>query len=263
MNARALIAWLALVLAPLLTAVHFAVILFATSRPEGHLFVTVLVSSSIAVTFLAASAFIVSKNFSLERRLAAAATAALALAAATAFFLVTESSRARSALLVAAPIGLAFLLTGLSRAARGDERDRHLHTNIAFFTQVVTAFFALAFAFHSVGYFAIPVIGIAAVLALLGAILAEDAFSVADLGRVVRWSLAGIFGLLLGELYFAMQALPTSASANAVASTTIFAVALHIARTAIAGAIAPRAWRREFAMAAVLVIMVLITAQWA
>lgn len=260
MNAARVVKTASVFGAPLVVGAHFALLLLARRTFGDAASAATLASSAFAVAVTTAAAWAVSRGFSGTRRAASAVTLGLSVITATAFCLMVEIIRARYAVLVAAPAVSFFFIRSLAdAAARREAAPAHAH--VAFLAHVVTVFFTFFAAFTINDYFSVHVLAIAAGVAVIGGAVAWASLETAtDEGRYAP--LAVVFGLVFGEAYLGLHVLPIPASASAVVGTAIAAAAIHIARLALGGAYTLRAWRREFAMMLLLMIMVLATAQW-
>lgn len=250
--------------APLFVGAHFAVLLFAMRWFEVNAFSVAIGTIGVAVAIVVAAAAAVSAGLPLARRAWAAASIGIALVSASTFFLLVDISRVRYAVIVAAPLAAFFILSTLRVSARGrmDARADDAYAHVIFFSHVMTACFLLYVAFSINTLFTIHVAIVAASLAAIGALGAYHSLQLAGADAGMRPIFAAAYGLIFGEFFLGLQALPTAAPANAIVGTMLYAAAFHVGRLALSGAFSSRSWRREFAMMSLLVIMVLATAQW-
>mgnify|MGYP001590697115 FL=1 len=201
-----------------------------------------------------------------DRRVAllTSATPAVLVAGAFGCFLIVETSAGRLALAAATVMLAAVYLAYLRGMVRGDERFRvDDFSHFSFAVHVVSVFFVFAFAFGVTGYLRIPVPLAAFVVAVTILLATAETLRRAGLANGSAATISAMFVALGVQLYLALSFLPTSHLVNAAVGTVLYAAGLHAVVAALADRAPAPAFRRQFALSLLLVVIMLSTARWA
>ncbi len=175
--------------------------------------------------------------------------------------LLVETSLARYGLAVLSMVLLAVYFENL-RAADSDRGQPADLVHLAHALDFVGLFFLAAFAFEIGMFFYVPVPLSAAVMAVFGAAAAAaDLWRAGFVLREQSWLVAAL-GTLSGELFIALNFLPTSNLVNAAVAVVLFSLALQTAKHVLSGAGEFKYIRRELAVSAALVVILFLTARW-
>ena len=251
--------------APLLVGAAFLAS-FEVSRhlpSAAHAAVPALGAFAVAVSAVA--------GFGLARighrgRIAAltAATPAVLVAAAFGCFLIVDTGPGRLTLAASAVVLSVAYLSYLRGIVRRDPRFRpEDFSHLSFAVHVIAVFFAFAFAFGVPGYLPVPVPAVAGALSLVILLSTAESLRRAGLSGRDAALVSSAFVALGAQLYFALSFLPTTNLVNAAVGTVLYATGLHASVSVLSGRSSEPAFRRQFAVSFLLLVVVFATARWA
>lgn len=251
--------------APPFVGAGFFVAGFLTGRfPEQRLVVV-----GVAAVVLAAAVFSVSVLASRDagtvlRRLRLAFTPSLLTLTAFGYYLLLETDAARYGLIALVVALLAVWLIQLRKALHPFIPLTLVEfSHLCYAMHVVSMFFAYAFAFGIGLYVSVSPIVLVPAVGLVGALIAAEAMSAGGGSTRERGAMIAAIGVLAAEFQASLGFLPTSYMVNAAVSLILFVLVLHVFKQVASGIVERRALRRHFALSSTLIVLVLMTAQWA
>lgn len=184
-------------------------------------------------------------------------------ASAACFLLLVEGSLMRYALIISSA-GMLYAwfayLDGMRSQPGRFAADGFVHLGRAL--RIVAAFFFLAFCFGITVFMQVPVWMPALAVCAGSALVTWETLWHAKRSSREELPLVAAIAVLSAQLYVGLSFLPTSSVVNAAVATTFLAFAIHYSERAF-DASAGKGIRRQFAMSALLVVLVLATARWA
>jgi len=217
----------------------------------------IIVTAAVLVTALGAIA-----SFYLARSWRHSIPPAVLCLGAFGFVLIVESGLARYGITLAVAVLVAAFLSRLERHGEGAELSGADNERLVMMLLAPAAFFMLSFAFAAVEITSVPAWQMAGPVALLAAfIIGEMTWRAAPdkrLGPLIPATAA----VLAAEIFIALSVLPVRHVVNGAVAAILLSLVAHKVRDELESDSNPLQFRRHAALSVLLVVIILVTAQW-